>query len=100
LDIDQCSFFIPNIVTPNNDGDNDFFIIPDLDKYPNNRLSIYDRLGNMVYQETSYANTFNGTANRSSALSTTNGQLPIGTYFYIVEVNGVPFQSGYIYLMR
>ncbi|MDA0741596.1 MAG: gliding motility-associated C-terminal domain-containing protein [Bacteroidetes bacterium] len=100
LDIDQCSFYIPNIVTPNGDGANDYFVIPDLDKYPDNRLSIYDRLGNMVFQETSYVNTFNGIANRSSALSTSNGQLPIGTYFYIVEVNGIPFQSGYIYIMR
>ena len=100
LDVDQCNFFIPNIVTPNGDGDNDYFVIPDLDKYPNNRLSIYDRLGNMVFQETSYVNTFQGIANRSSALSTSNGQLPIGTYFYIVEVNGIPFQSGYIYIMR
>ena len=100
LDTDQCNFFIPNILTPNGDGDNDFFVIPELDKYPNNQLSIYDRLGNLVFQQTSYVNTFNGSANRSSALSTTNSQLPIDTYFYIVEVNGVPFQSGYIFIMR
>ena len=100
LDTDQCNFFIPNILTPNGDGDNDFFVIPELDKYPNNRLSIYDRLGNLVFQQTSYINTFDGTANRTSALSTTNSQLPIDTYFYIVEVNGVSFQSGYIFIMR
>jgi len=100
LDTDQCNFFIPNILTPNGDGDNDFFVIPELDKYPNNQLSIYDRLGNLVFQQTSYVNTFDGSANRSSALSTTNSQLPIDTYFYIVEVNGVPFQSGYIFIMR
>jgi gliding motility-associated-like protein len=100
LDTDQCNFFIPNILTPNGDGDNDFFVIPELDKYPNNQLSIYDRLGNLVFQQTSYVNTFDGSANRNSALSTTNSQLPIDTYFYIVEVNGVPFQSGYIFIMR
>jgi gliding motility-associated-like protein len=100
LDTDQCNFYVPDIITPNNDGDNDYFVIPDLDKYPNNRLNIFDRLGNLVYQQSSYVNTFNGIANRSSALSTTNGQLPIGTYFFILEVNGVPFQSGYIYIMR
>lgn len=43
----------PNTVTPNNDGYNDIFYISNLieyNRYPYNKLSIYDRWGHLVYQ--------------------------------------------------
>lgn len=43
----------PNLVTPNNDGYNDVFSISNLieyQRYPYNKLTVYDRWGHLVYQ--------------------------------------------------
>ena len=43
----------PNVVTPNNDGVNDYFRIKNLieySQYPYNKLTVYDRWGHIVYE--------------------------------------------------
>ena len=64
---------IPNIITPNNDGKNDFFKfqLPEAGPY---RLEIIDRLGNRVYVNENYANQWNGE------------KLPAGIYYYILTI--------------
>ena len=65
-------------MTPNNDGDNDAFVIPCLDAYPDNEIRVYNRWGDLVYRKNGYANDWEGTY---------NGQvLPVGTYFYIIDL--------------
>jgi gliding motility-associated-like protein len=49
---------IPNFITPNGDGNNDDFSIGNADKYDIS-LQIFNRWGNMIYQNTSYQNDFN-----------------------------------------
>ncbi len=61
----------PNVITPNNDGMNDLFVITNGDKYPNNLLTVFNRWGKKVFEQQNYDNTWNG------------GNLPDGTYFYI-----------------
>ncbi|MDR0567188.1 MAG: gliding motility-associated C-terminal domain-containing protein, partial [Prevotellaceae bacterium] len=58
-------------ITPNGDGHNDRFEIPFALSYPDNRITIFNRTGNMVYAQTSYHNEFSGEG------------LPDGTYYYI-----------------
>jgi gliding motility-associated-like protein len=70
--------FIPNVITPNNDGVNDFFVVPDLYKYPGSTLSIFNRWGNEVYHSNNYSNRWDGTG--------LNG----GTYYYILKLNIQP----------
>lgn len=44
----------PNLVTPNGDGHNDTYVVINLveeENYPINRLTIYDRWGNIVYDK-------------------------------------------------
>jgi gliding motility-associated-like protein len=66
-----------NVLTPNNDGANDQFIIPCIDNenLPNNSLVILNELGNTIYEESPYNNTWDGTFNGQT--------LPEGTYYYI-----------------
>ncbi|MGN6510676.1 MAG: gliding motility-associated C-terminal domain-containing protein [Chitinophaga sp.] len=66
--------FIPNIITPNGDGKNDYFVIRGLDRYPGSTLAVYNRWGNQVYQNKNYDN-------RWDALGLTES-----TYFYILKV--------------
>ena len=64
-------------VSPNGDGFNDVFYIQGVEQYPNNKLMIFNRWGNLVYEARGYLNTWNGEYK--------NKALPDGTYFYIFE---------------
>ena len=75
---------ITELVTPNNDGKNDLLIIGFLDKYPNHKLTIYNRWGSPVYKAQPYNNDWDGKANTGAVVGK-DGYLPVGTYFYILE---------------
>ena len=47
---------IPNVITPNGDGINDYFKIYNLESYPDNELVVLDRRGKVVYRCTNYQN--------------------------------------------
>ena len=89
---------LPNqILTPNGDGKNDTFIINGIEFYPENKLTIYNRWGNKVYQKAGYLNEWEGTSNETKVGS---GALPVGTYFYVLEYGNHRHKTGYIYLDR
>ncbi|MEZ4911780.1 MAG: gliding motility-associated C-terminal domain-containing protein [Saprospiraceae bacterium] len=80
---DDIACRVPNIITPNGDGINDELLIPCLlnAKYEANTLTIFNEWGNEVYQSSPYKNDWQGTYK--------NEALPVGTYFYILEINGI-----------
>ncbi|MBN2165825.1 MAG: tandem-95 repeat protein [Marinilabiliaceae bacterium] len=84
---DNCDLNnIPNTFSPNNDGVNDFFIIPiikNTKEYPKNEIIIFNRWGSEVYKMTNYDNRWNGRASNSAFGSDI---LPEGTYFYILKL--------------
>lgn len=49
-----------NVFTPNNDGVNDYFVIKNVEKYPESFLQIFNRWGNLVYQQYGYRNDWDG----------------------------------------
>ncbi len=74
---------IPELFTPNGDTKNDVFNIPGLDNYPKNSLQVFNRWGNMIYEAKPYKNDWDGTPNKSSMGT---GKLPVGTYFYMLDL--------------
>ena len=94
-----------NAVTPNGDGENDVFIIRNIELYPENTVKIYNRWGVIVYETSSYGsvgNYFNGRSNGRVTIQVEE-LLPVGTYFYVVEyvVEGeTKSRAGYLYLQR
>lgn len=84
--------------TPNGDGLNDTFRIDCIEYYPNNKLEIFNRYGSLVYKTAGYTNNWDGTANVDGVVRR-NEQLPVGTYFYVLEVDGKT-KSGWVYIMR
>ena len=52
----SCELVLPNVITPNNDGINDEFIIAGLDPaiYANSLLTIFNRWGSVVYVKSDY----------------------------------------------
>ncbi|MFN3794850.1 MAG: PKD domain-containing protein [Chitinophagaceae bacterium] len=70
---------VPNAFSPNGDGVNDTWVIKYLEDYPNSKVDIYNRYGQLVYHSEGYVNGrgWDGT---------TNGKpLPIGTYYYVIQ---------------
>lgn len=53
----EDELFIPNILTPNGDGQNDFLVIGNLNLNRENVLKIYDRWGKKVYEKKNYNTT-------------------------------------------
>lgn len=85
-----------NAISPNNDNVNDLFWIAKIQEFPDNRLTVYNRWGNLVYESESYQNDWPGTWSDDK-------ELPDGTYFYILEWRDqgrTNIQRGYIELFR
>jgi len=82
-----------NVLTPNGDGKNDFFVIKNIDMYPNNEVRIFDRAGRAVYTKKGYNNEWDGTVNGKP--------LEENTYYYIIDLGkGVKPVRGYITIVR
>ena len=87
-----------NEFSPNGDGINDYFNIDCIEFYPNNKLEVFNRYGSPVYRSSAYANNFDGTANVDGTVRR-NEQLPAGTYFYVLEIDGET-KTGWLYIAR
>jgi gliding motility-associated-like protein len=81
---------IYNLVTPDGDGKNDYFIIDNINKYPNNTVEIYNRWGVKVYETKGYdplgdgsSNVFKGYSEGRVTIDKSK-KLPSGTYYYVV----------------
>ncbi|MCW9037195.1 choice-of-anchor L domain-containing protein [Altibacter sp.] len=81
-------------ISPNGDGQNDFLDLTFLDdKEDIKKLSIFNRDGRIVYEKTEYINEWTG--------NTTDGaELPVGTYYYVIELNANDPVTGWIYLNK
>ncbi len=88
-------------VSVNGDGINESFIIPELEQSPNNHLKIYNRFGQLVFDQVNYTDQFNGYSNVDNFVIDRKQGLPTGVYFYIVSMQdlGLDFQ-GFLYLTR
>jgi gliding motility-associated-like protein len=76
VNVQEFKLTVPNVFTPNGDGVNDKYEIPNLDRYISNELYVFDRWGTLVFKENNYNNGWDG------------GRLPDGVYFYILKCQG------------
>jgi len=78
-----------NVFTPNNDGFNDVFEIKNIEKYPENKLTIFNRWGEKVFDTYHYRNTWNAEG------------IPEGVYYYIFDSgNGDKTIEGTVTIIR
>ncbi|NUM31542.1 MAG: gliding motility-associated C-terminal domain-containing protein [Bacteroidetes bacterium] len=68
---------IPNLLTPNGDGENDKWVLSNISDPENCRVKVFTREGLMVYSSESYQNDWGGTRN--------DKDLPDGYYIFIIE---------------
>ncbi len=75
------------VITPNNDGLNDWFVLEDVQNYPDNEITILNRWGSTVFKAKPYLNDWRGMTNAGQAL-------PEATYYFIVKL-GTPTELLY-----
>ena len=83
---------ISSLFTPNGDGINDYWYIPDLEEYGAVEVTVYNRFGKSVYHSDSYMNDWDGTFN--------GYQLPSATYYYIIKSSTKGFIKGAVNIVR
>jgi gliding motility-associated-like protein len=86
----------PNTFTPNSDGWNDLWEIPEIADYPGAEIIIHDRWGQVVLRTTGYREAWDGTHNGAA--------LPVGTYYYHIQLNQLegrsPPYTGFVTIVR
>ena len=91
-----------NLVTRNNDGKNDTWIIDCISRFPTNNVKIFNRSGVLVYEADGYDNAnevFQGIGKRGVYMA--GNELPVGTYFYIIDKrDGSRPRTGYLELVK
>ena len=90
---------VPELFTPNGDNVNDILLIDGLDNYTNNSFTVYNRWGNVVYQNSNYQNNWDGNSNVKFVLG--SKELSVGVYYYILKYsNWTKEKTGAIFLER
>jgi gliding motility-associated-like protein len=77
--------FIPEGFSPNGDGTYDLFQILNLNGL-NADVKIFNRWGDLVFSDPNYQNNWDGKSN--NGLVVYGEELPAGTYFYIIQIEG------------
>ena len=75
VDLDPANMF-----SPNGDGVDDFWVIGNIESYPNNHLRIYTRRGKKVFEAWNYNNDWDGTYK--------GRKLANGVYFFVLRYKG------------
>jgi gliding motility-associated-like protein len=102
----DCELFIPEGFSPNNDGIHDFFQILCIQKYPNARLMVFNRQGIKVFEKHQYGNLSYWGSNENAwwwgrasySYITGSGPLPMGNYYYVLELEPGNRKTGTVML--
>ncbi len=87
-------------ISPNEDGINEFLTIAGIDKFPDNKVSVFNRWGDIIYEKKGYDNQ-DGIWTGQSLNSFGSDIAPDGTYFYVLEITGYSkLIKGYVVLKR
>jgi gliding motility-associated-like protein len=83
---------IRSLFTPNNDGMNDYWYIPDIEQYGSISVQIYNRFGKLLYKSSAYKNDWDGTYN--------GAPLPEAAYYYIIKSSEKGLIKGVVNIVR
>ncbi|TXB67144.1 T9SS type B sorting domain-containing protein [Vicingus serpentipes] len=85
---------MPTVITPNGDGNNDYFVVHGIESFPSNSIIIFNRWGDEVYNMTNYDNKWQGQSNKGN-------DLPAGNYFIILKIDNQDITlTGYVEILR
>jgi gliding motility-associated-like protein len=84
----DCDVVVPNIITPNGDGENQFLVFENLDLFPQPKLEVFNRWGNKVFESDNYQNNWSPS------------ELNPGVYFFTLELGTIDPKKGFFQLMK
>jgi gliding motility-associated-like protein len=90
--LDSEMIKVSDFFSPNGDGVNDHWTIPELDLLPDSRVFIFDRFGRLLVENTGTAFRWDGLINNVPA--------PVDSYWYLVKLNENESLRGNFTLMR
>jgi gliding motility-associated-like protein len=89
VEVVECDTYIPNIFTPIGSNEyNNTFEIQGIEGFPKSKLTVYNRWGNIVYENDKYDNKWRAE------------DLPGGTYYYIFNRSDGQNFSGYVMIVK
>lgn len=78
---------IPSGFTPNGDGRNDTWVIDFIELFPECEVQVFNRWGDQLFRSVGYNQPWNGKYR--------DGFVPVGTYYYVIELNDERFPEPY-----
>lgn len=84
----DCDVVVPNIITPNGDGANQYLVFENLELFPQPKLEVFNRWGLLVYSSDNYQNNWAPT------------ELNPGVYFFVLELKTIPTKKGFFQLLK
>lgn len=84
---------VPTLITPNEDGRNDFFVLSGIENQFNNELTVFDRRGVLVFRDKDYQNDWNGVDYNERPLAD-------DTYFFVLKTGDGRQRTGFIVIRR
>ena len=90
---EDFKLIVNNVFTPDGNGQNDTWVIRNIETFGTANVRVYDRNGTLVFQDKAYQNDWAGT--RGTDI------LPDGDYYYLVTFSNAPRQyTGAVTIMR
>lgn len=92
---DGFSVTATNLLSPNGDGKNDVWIINDIERYPDNEVTVFDRSGRVMFNAKNYQNNWTG--------QLAGKPLSEGTYYYALRLTKggkTVYKKGFITILN
>ena len=91
--LDENQIKVSKLITPDTFGPESTWQIINIENFPNSKVYVYNRNGQLVFEKTAYQNDWSGNYQE------TGEYLPAGPYYYIVEVPETnEVKKGWLYL--
>ena len=92
----EAQLTIPNVITPNEDGYNDYFDIVNLESFDKVTIQIFNRWGDKLFEYNGDGRTYREDKSLQWNAYYNGKKLPLGTYVYLINLDNKKEANGTI----